>query len=311
VFGGPAAQSIDENVHEPKDVLLPARLIVRVTQADQRADEVPDSEQEGKAANEARQALELAVERKAEELAAHELDERLRRALAQLRRDGFAVIPDYWARDRALALRDKLEAYLEPGVDQEYEQGAWLRFWDGRKHDQGVRRLYHVEKVEPELKELRFDPFVLDIATAYFNVGGWQMLCDGLSSLGNFRLLLGDEPEAGSDLGLREAGARPVKGLICDLAREDFNEQTLRVIEDLIAFLRRPHVPPLAASNRRRPRFPFLRRGDRSETPMREASGLAARAAVRLGAGGQSYKSRHRRAPARSAGCRGRRAHGF
>jgi hypothetical protein len=80
------------------------------------------------------------------------------------------VIPDYWARDRALALRDKLEAYLEPGVDQEYEQGAWLRFWDGRKHDQGVRRLYHVEKVEPELKELRFDPFVLDIATAYYGI---------------------------------------------------------------------------------------------------------------------------------------------
>src|SRR5258706_3323094 len=82
----------------------------------------------------------------------------------------------------------------------------------------------------------------LDVTTAYFNVGGWQLLCDGLSSLENFRLLLGDEPEAGSDLGLREAGARPVKGLIRDLAREDFNEQTLRVVEDLIAFLRRPHV---------------------------------------------------------------------
>jgi hypothetical protein len=99
-----------------------------------------------------------------------ELDERQRRALAQLRRDGYAVIPDYWERDRALGMRDRLEAYLEPGVDQEYEQGAWLRFWDGRKHDQGVRRLYHVEKVEPELEALRFDPFVLDIATAYYGI---------------------------------------------------------------------------------------------------------------------------------------------
>ena len=31
----------------------------------------------------------------------------------------------------------------------------------------------------------------LDVATAYFNVGGWQLLCDGLNGLGNFRLLLG------------------------------------------------------------------------------------------------------------------------
>src|SRR5947209_10222249 len=82
----------------------------------------------------------------------------------------------------------------------------------------------------------------LDIATAYFNVGGWQLLRDGLNGLGNVRLLLGDEPEAGSDLGLREIGAKPVKGLIRDLARENFNEATLRIVEDLIAFLRQEHV---------------------------------------------------------------------
>src|SRR2546423_9448803 len=82
----------------------------------------------------------------------------------------------------------------------------------------------------------------LDIATAYFNVGGWQLLRDGLNCLGNVRLLLGDEPEAGSDLGLREIGAKPVKGLIRDLARENFNEATLRLVEDFIAFLRQEHV---------------------------------------------------------------------
>src|SRR2546421_1484320 len=82
----------------------------------------------------------------------------------------------------------------------------------------------------------------LDVATAYFNVGGWQLLREGLTGLGNFRLLLGDEPEAGADLGLREAGAKPVKGLMRDLARENFNEQTLRLVEDLIAFLRREEV---------------------------------------------------------------------
>src|SRR5260370_14845246 len=82
----------------------------------------------------------------------------------------------------------------------------------------------------------------LDIATAYFNVGGWQLLRDGLNGLGNFRLLLGDEPEAGSDLGLREIGAKPVKGLIRDLAQAQFNEQALRLVEDRIAFLHQPHV---------------------------------------------------------------------
>ena len=28
----------------------------------------------------------------------------------------------------------------------------------------------------------------LDVATAYFNVGGWQLLREGLNSLGNFRV---------------------------------------------------------------------------------------------------------------------------
>ena len=58
----------------------------------------------------------------------------------------------------------------------------------------------------------------LDIATAYFNVGGWQLLHEKLGAMGSFCLLLGDEPEVCSDLGLREVGAHPIKGLIKDLA---------------------------------------------------------------------------------------------
>jgi superfamily II DNA or RNA helicase/HKD family nuclease len=82
----------------------------------------------------------------------------------------------------------------------------------------------------------------LDIATAYLNVGGWQLLRTGLEELGNLRLLLGDEPETGLDLGLREQGAKAVKGLIRELANSSFNEKTLRLVEDLIAFLRQEHV---------------------------------------------------------------------
>ncbi len=82
----------------------------------------------------------------------------------------------------------------------------------------------------------------LDIATAYFNVGGWQLLHEHLGAMGSFRLLLGDEPEVGSDLGLREVGAKPVKGLIRDLANASYSEQTLRLVEDLTAFLRQEQV---------------------------------------------------------------------
>ena len=82
----------------------------------------------------------------------------------------------------------------------------------------------------------------LDIATAYFTVGGWHLLQTGLRELGHFRLLLGDEPESGQDIGLRQAGAKPVKGLIRDLAAAPYDLRTARQVEDLIAFLRQGNV---------------------------------------------------------------------
>ncbi|GCE14295.1 helicase-related protein [Tengunoibacter tsumagoiensis] len=82
----------------------------------------------------------------------------------------------------------------------------------------------------------------LDIASAYFNVGGWRLLKQGLAHLSTFRLLLGDEPEAGADLGIREAAARPVKGLLRELSDEPFNAHTQDLVEELIAFLQRQEV---------------------------------------------------------------------
>ncbi|GHO76460.1 hypothetical protein KSD_42310 [Ktedonobacter sp. SOSP1-85] len=82
----------------------------------------------------------------------------------------------------------------------------------------------------------------LDIATAYFNIGGWRLLHERLIALASFRLLLGDEPEAGADIGLREIGAKPVKRLIQELSEVSFNEQTLRLVETLVAFLRQDSV---------------------------------------------------------------------
>ena len=82
----------------------------------------------------------------------------------------------------------------------------------------------------------------LDVATAYFAVGGFEVLREGLKGLGSFRLLLGAEPHSGDDVGL-EPGAGTVRGLIKqDLNDLPFEEATLRVVEELIAYLRRKGV---------------------------------------------------------------------
>ena len=82
----------------------------------------------------------------------------------------------------------------------------------------------------------------VDVATAYFTVQGYRLVKDGLDRLGTFRLLLGTEPHAGEDLGLH-ADAKAVKAALTgDLNREPFTEDTLRLIEDLIRYLRKDHV---------------------------------------------------------------------
>jgi SNF2 family DNA or RNA helicase len=75
----------------------------------------------------------------------------------------------------------------------------------------------------------------LDIATAYFAISGYRAVRDHLHQVGAFRLLIGAEPQTGADVGLR---AR-VKG---DLAAEPFSPATLRLVEELIAYLRSEKV---------------------------------------------------------------------
>lgn len=79
----------------------------------------------------------------------------------------------------------------------------------------------------------------LDVATAYFNVQGFRLLQDGLLGLGSFRLLLGDEPTEGKDIGLRPRAAAVLRG---ELNAAPFSENLLRAVEDLIGYLRRPGV---------------------------------------------------------------------
>jgi superfamily II DNA or RNA helicase len=82
----------------------------------------------------------------------------------------------------------------------------------------------------------------LDIATAYFNVRGFRLLQDGLVKLGNFRLLIGDEPEKAAAVGLVLKGPSIKRGLWGDLQQAPFTEETLRSVEDLIVFLRRENI---------------------------------------------------------------------
>lgn len=82
----------------------------------------------------------------------------------------------------------------------------------------------------------------VDAATAYFTIQGFRLLEAGLEGLGNFRLLLGAEPVAGHQVGLRPDIGHLANGLRNDLAGEPYREATLRLVEDLIRFLRRPTV---------------------------------------------------------------------
>ncbi|MBE3100129.1 MAG: helicase [Planctomycetes bacterium] len=82
----------------------------------------------------------------------------------------------------------------------------------------------------------------LDIATAYFSISGYRLLREGLHGIGALRLLMGSEPESGADVGLRPNPKALLSRMRGELDREPFGEETLRLVEDLIAFLRTEKV---------------------------------------------------------------------
>lgn len=82
----------------------------------------------------------------------------------------------------------------------------------------------------------------LDIATAYFTASAFGLLKDGLAMVGNFRMLLGAEPHTAEQIGLRPDARALAARIRGDLEREAFSEATLRLIEDLIRFLRKDTV---------------------------------------------------------------------
>ncbi|MFX0204366.1 MAG: helicase-related protein [Candidatus Hodarchaeota archaeon] len=82
----------------------------------------------------------------------------------------------------------------------------------------------------------------LDSATAYFNVGGFGLIKEGLQTLGSFRLLLGEAPDGAERIGLRPEKNLVKKRLVNDLNATPFSEEMLRLVEDLIGYLSKKNV---------------------------------------------------------------------
>ena len=78
----------------------------------------------------------------------------------------------------------------------------------------------------------------LDVATAYFSVSGYRLLQEKLTGLRSFRLLLGFQPTNGKVIGLKPNAAKLKSNLRGDLEGTPYTEDTLRLVEDLIAYLR-------------------------------------------------------------------------
>lgn len=82
----------------------------------------------------------------------------------------------------------------------------------------------------------------LDVASAYFSVSGYRALREQIAGLRSFRLLLGFQPVEAKDIGLRPNVTALKSALRGDIEWEPYTEETLRLVEDLIACLRREEV---------------------------------------------------------------------
>jgi len=108
-----------------------------------------------------------------------------------------------------------------------------------------MRILYVIDNIEIRLADVLNDLLQreqgqqVDIATAYFSIRGFEHLRHTLLGVRHLRLLLGDKPLEGEDIGLRPDSAAYLRH---ELNAEPFKEATLRLVEELIRFLRRGDV---------------------------------------------------------------------
>ncbi len=90
--------------------------------------------------------------------------------LKLLRKDGICIIEDYWTKEQCDELKISLEAEINLNAqNKDFEDGSYIRFNKGKKQkDEGVVRIYHVDKKVKELTSFRFDPVIIKLASVYF-----------------------------------------------------------------------------------------------------------------------------------------------
>lgn len=88
-----------------------------------------------------------------------------------------------------------------------------------------------------------------DIATAFFNVGGYDVLRDELRGIGSFRMLIGKEIKDSEKIGLVPDTDKVADEMIRDVESLPFDETTLKLVEDLVEFLGRDSVAVRVSRN--------------------------------------------------------------
>jgi hypothetical protein len=95
-------------------------------------------------------------------------------------------------------------------------------------------------KLFTELKNILNDqPAHFDVASGYFNVGGFELITQEIKAVKKFRLLLGHSPVVDDKVkpDIFEPVAFFKNNLKEDLENEDFTSKKSQTVKDLIAFL--------------------------------------------------------------------------
>ncbi|MBP0001023.1 MAG: phytanoyl-CoA dioxygenase family protein [Cyanobacteria bacterium SID2] len=90
--------------------------------------------------------------------------------LQSFHQDGFVLIPNYYSREYCQYLRQKLEKIVTTThTNVNFLEGAYLRHQKLRRvsADAGVSRIYHLERLLPELEAHKFDPIVARLVSSY------------------------------------------------------------------------------------------------------------------------------------------------
>ena len=97
-------------------------------------------------------------------------------------------------------------------------------------------------KLFEELNHILEEQKNIDIASGYFNLGGFALVKEKLKGAENFRLLLGKTPsfeEGNSSHDLFDAFSKSVKK---DLEKTEFNRDNDNTTDELIRFLKQDNV---------------------------------------------------------------------